>query len=160
MRKSHRKGKIKPLTDQMKQAAQLMFDGEKTGHIAALMGVHRTTIWRWYKRKDFQREIVRIHDKYVRQKRKEIMRQIRESPEHKRELAARRRLSTLERKLEDAGNSGNMNAYRKAAAAYDKCFNEAYGACLNAFCDMFNSQKYTRAKKTSKPKQYKVIIID
>ena len=156
----HKKTARRPLTDQQRQAAQLIFDGHRIGHIAAQIGVHRTTIWRWYKRKDFQKEIDRIHDRFIKDTRRRIKKQIRESPEHKRELAARRRLPLMERKLEEAGESGNMKAYRKAVSAYDKCFNEAFGGCLNAFCGQFQSREFTRQRKARNPKQYIIKIID
>ena len=160
MNKKRKKTAKKPLTDQQLQAAQYMFEGHRIGQIAAEIGVHRTTIWRWYNRRNFQQELHRINQQYLRDTRRRIKKQIRESPEHKQELAARRRLPKMERELEKAGNSGNMNAYRKAVAAYDRCFNMAYGACLNAFCDMFNSQKSSQPKKASNPKRYIIEIID
>ena len=147
MRRKHRKGSKKPLTEQMKLAALLLFDGQKIGHIAALLGINRVTLWRWGNRKDFQREIDKINDLYVREMRKEIRRQIRESPEYKRMLAARRKLPGLGKKLEEAGNSGDMNAYGQAAAAYDKCFDQAYGVCLKALDRPNQSQNFTRTKK-------------
>ena len=160
MKKKRKKCHHKPMTDQMRQAAQLMYDGNRTGEIAAMLGVHRTTIWRWYNRRDFQRELSRIDQQFLRDMRRRIKKQIIESPEHQRELAARRKLPRLEKALEKAGNSGNMIEYRKAAAAYDKCFNEAYGACMDAFCKMFDSRNEKKPKKASKPKQYKVIFVD
>ena len=160
MNKKRKKTAKKPLTDQQLQAAQFMFEGHRIGQIAAEIGVHRTTIWRWCQRHDFQREISRIHNRYVREKRKEIRRQIRESPAHKRALAARRRLPGLERKLEEAGRRGNMKNYKAACNAYDKCFNEAYFYGFDMVDLLFPSGKQEQTKKPVKPKQCIVKIID
>ena len=160
MRKKRKKASKRPLTDQQLQAAQYMFDGHKIGQIAAEIGVHRSTIWRWYHRRDFQREVSRISDRYVREKRKEIRRQIRESPAHKNALAARRRLPALERRIEEAGKRGNMKEYKAACNAYDKCFNDAYYYGFDMVDLLFPSQKQEQTKKPVKPKQCIVKIID
>jgi len=156
MRKKHKKAVKRPLTDQQRQAVQLMFDGEKVIDIAAAVGVHRCTIWRWYQRKDFRRELAKTHDKWVRDKRRETLREIRNSPEHKRALAARRRLPNVERQLEEAGRSHNMKAYRAAAAAYDKCISEAFFRGKSAEEYYASLTKLFSTEKPRKEKIYKV----
>lgn len=37
-----------------KQAVRLLFEGERVGDIAAV-GVHRSTLWRWFRRPEMQR---------------------------------------------------------------------------------------------------------
>lgn len=154
------KKRRKPLTDQQKEAARILFECGKIGETAAAVGVHRTTIWRWYKRQDFQREIQRAHDRWLSETRRRYRREWRNSPEHKRELAARRRLSILEKRISEAGNSGNMAAYRQACAAFDKCYNQAFGGALKAINAYFFSQEFTKPKKRPEPKKYIVEIID
>lgn len=158
--KRKRKRPRKPLTEQQKQAARVLFDTGRIGDTAAAVGVHRTTLWRWYKRRDFQRELNRVHDKWVSDMRRKYRREWVNSPEHKRELAARRRLKTVEKRLEEAGNSGDMRAYRQACAAYDKCFNEAYGRAILAFDRYFSSPYSVEPQKRPEPKKYIVEIID
>ena len=130
MRKRKRKQAHRPLTDQQKRAADLYFDHPSFPELAALVGVHRSTIWRWYQRSDFQREISRRCDYHARQHRRAWLKAYHNSPEYKeqqrRKYYARRKLKILAERLEAAGESGNMTSYRKASAAYDKCFNEAY----------------------------------
>lgn len=159
MNKAKKKRPRRPLTDQQKLAAKVIFDTGRMAEAAAAAGVHRTTIWRWYKRADFQRELNRIHDKWIREKRRETIREWHNSPEYKKRKAAERRLDSLAKKLEAAGNSGDMNAYRKACAAYDRCYNEAFGDVLKAFDRYFQSQKPSPTQKPRKPKQYIIEII-
>ena len=155
-----RKRPRRPLTDQQKEAARLIFETGRIGATAAAVGVHRTTIWRWYKRKDFQREIDRAHDKWQREYRREVLREMRKSPEHKRKLAARRRLKRLELKLSEAGNSGDMRAYRQAEKAYNECFNEAYLGGRSLFSFFNSSPTLREPQKRPEPKKYIVEIID
>lgn len=156
MQKKRKNGSIKPFDDQMRQAVQMMFDGARIGRIAAEIGVHRTTIWRWYNRKDFRREYDRLQRQFVHDMRRKIKKEIRESPEYKQALAARRRLSRLGKKIEEAGNRGDLNAYRKAAADYDRCMKDAFPVYFGTY----SSQKINTNRKASKPKRYIVEIVN
>lgn len=51
---------LRPLTDQQKMAVQMVYDYEPVKDIAAALGVHRTTIWRWQQRREFWHEWHRI----------------------------------------------------------------------------------------------------
>ena len=130
MRKRHRKGSKKPLSDQMRQAARLWYEGLKLGQIAAEIGIHRTTLWRWAQRADFQREINRISDRDCRERRRKWLKEYHASPEYKqaqrKRYYYRRKLPALEKKMAAAGKSGNMRAYAAATKEYNRCFNEAY----------------------------------
>ena len=48
------------LTDKQKKAVEMLFSGEKVQDTAEALGVHRSTIWRWSKTRDFRREIARL----------------------------------------------------------------------------------------------------
>ena len=126
MRRKHRKGSKRPLTDQMKLAARLMFEGHRMGQIAAETGVCRQTIWRWYHRRDFQKEIERITDHWQKEKR----RATHNSPEYKRaqrrKYYYRKKLPALEKKIQEAGERHDMRAYAAASKEYDRCLNEAF----------------------------------
>ena len=87
MRKRKKKQVHKPLTDQQKEAARLLFDCHKVGETAAMIGVHRCTIWRWCKRPDFQKEVDRIATEYYRELRKKRLREYHQSPEYKKKKA-------------------------------------------------------------------------
>ena len=150
----------RPLTDQQKQAARVLFDTGSITETAAAVGCHRTTVWRWRNTRQFEREYERVHDKWIRDKRRETLKEWHNSAEYKKQKAAQRRLHTVEKRLEEAGNSGDMRAYRQACAAYDKCFNEAYGGVLRAFDRYFSSPKITEPKKRPEPKKYIIEIID
>lgn len=155
--------KKRPLTEQQKKAAALFFDGKKVGEVAALVGVHRCTIWRWYGRRDFQREISRVADKYCREKRRAWLREYHNSPEYKREqnrkYYARRRLKVLAERLEKAGNSGNMAEYWKIAKEYDKAFNTAYFGGKTPMEYLKLSRLFTSEEKPRKEKKYIIKIV-
>ena len=126
MRKTKRK-RHTPLTDNQKKAAFLLFDGKRTAEIAEACGIHRATLWRWRNRPDFQREINRITDEWLKAKRRETMREIRSSPEYKarqqRKCAARRKLKRLGEKM---SNAKSASEFRKLQAEFDKQYNTAY----------------------------------
>jgi len=164
MKKRRRKQARRPLTDQQRRAAQLIFDGYHQGDIAAILGVHRSTIWRWRNRKDFQREINIISDRWVRNKRRESLKEWHNSPEYKqqqrRKYAARRKLKKLEERLTEAGNKGNMKEYKAACRAYDKCFSDAYLDGLSLAEAIQNiTGNPTPKKHTKKPAQKPVKYI-
>lgn len=56
----------KPLTEQQKQAARLLWEGERIGDIAQAIGVHRSTVWRWEQKRGFWREYKRIDRNWAR----------------------------------------------------------------------------------------------
>ena len=88
--------KENPLTDQQKKAVAMYHDSYRFSEIAAELGVHRTTIWRWSKLRGFWREYNRI--KYNKQRR--IMRrQIKE--EREAEAYWSQRLKEAEQKLNE-----------------------------------------------------------
>lgn len=41
--------------EKQKQAVRLLFEGERVGDIASAVGVHRSTLWRWFRRPEMQR---------------------------------------------------------------------------------------------------------
>lgn len=43
------------LDAQKKKAVHLRWEGLKTYEVAAALGVHRATLWRWWQREDMQR---------------------------------------------------------------------------------------------------------
>lgn len=57
----------KPLTEQQKKAVAMLYDYERVQDVAAALGVHRTTIWRWEKLRGFRKEWNRI-DRNLRRK--------------------------------------------------------------------------------------------
>ena len=155
-----RRRRRKPLSEAQKQAARLMFEGNRIGATAAQVGVHRATLWRWNKRADFRKELDRLHAQWIRDYRRKIMREIRETPEYKRAIAARRRLPKLRKMLEEAGNSGNMREYARISAAYDKAFSNAYFRGRKP-ADILNSLTDISTKgKRREPMRYIVKIID
>ena len=41
-----------------KKAAKLFAEGKKTREVAALVGVHRTTLWRWWQHEESEENVV------------------------------------------------------------------------------------------------------
>lgn len=132
-RKRKKQGR-RPLTEAQKRAAQMMFDAEPIGRIAEELGVHRATIWRWRKRPDFQRELERITNRFLKDKRAEVQRQIREeriayhkTPEYKakqrRAYEARRKLKKLSEQLD---NATSYAQHQRLWKEYEKTYNLAY----------------------------------
>ena len=159
--------KKKPLTEQQKQAAKILFETGRVGETAAQVGVHRTTIWRWWKRRDFQRELDRVHDKWQRDYRRERLKEMHSSPEYKRRQAEKRKykrkLKYIEEKMSAAGNSGNMKEYNRLSKQWDHAFNMAYFGGLDAFSfvnqSRFLTQPKKEPKKAEKPVKYIIEII-
>ena len=48
------------LTEQQKKAVAMLHDMDRVMDVAAALGVHRTTIWRWSKKREFRKEWQRI----------------------------------------------------------------------------------------------------
>ena len=162
--KKRRKRPRKPLTEQQKQAAKALFETGRIGDTASAVGVHRSTIWRWYKRSDFQRELNRVHDKWQRDYRRKMLKKIHNSPEYKKKQAARRRwkkkLAEVEKRLSEAGNSGNMMEYYRLEKEYNKAFNMAYFDGLDTLSCSNLSQKTQQPKKRREPRKVIVEVID
>lgn len=56
------------LTEQQKQAVTMLaIDCKKTYEVAAALGVHRCTIWRWRKKKGFYKEWNRQIKEWLKQ---------------------------------------------------------------------------------------------
>lgn len=164
-----RKPKHKPLSDLQKIAAHGFFDGKSVQEIAAMCGVHRCTVWRWRQRKDFQKEINRITDQYIREKRRATKKAWHDSPEYKQlqrqKYAARKRLKRIEEKMSEAGNSGRMKDYYRLSKEYDRCFAQAYcgGMPLTSFLGLFSGnsshERITSRHKAPKPVKYVIEIV-
>ena len=58
------KGKWKPetpFTEQQKTAVRMLYDGDPVQDVASALGVHRTTIWRWKRKRQYRKEWNRIN---------------------------------------------------------------------------------------------------
>ena len=171
MKKRRKKQGRRPLTEAQKRAAQMMFDAEPTGKIAEELGVHRATIWRWRKRPDFQRELERITNRFLKDKRAEVRRQIREeriayhkTPEYKakqrKAYEARRKLKKLSEQLD---NATSYAQHQRLWKEYEKTYNLAYFDGKNPleFLDMLTNQstKQNGPKKARKEPKYIIEIV-
>ncbi len=163
MKKKRRKTARRPLTEKQKQAAQLFFDAHGTGEIAAIVGVHRCTIWRWFQRKDFQRELRRIEKEWKDATRRRILKEMHESDEYKRQQAVRKaamgRLRRAEKRLEALNGAGNVAEIRRALSAHTRAFDDVYGPALAAFGWERSSQKTSKKKRAAEPVKYVIKFI-
>lgn len=107
------------LTDQQKQAVKMLcIDGKKVQDTAAALGVHRCTIWRWSRKKEFAREWNRLLKAYIREWREK-------SGYNQRRKEYRQRLRRLEKKM-NAEAERIKNGHTKA---FDAAWNK-YVSCL------------------------------
>lgn len=87
------KGVYRVLTEKQKEAVRLLcIEGKKVQDAAAILGVHRCTIWRWSQAKDFQKEWDRQLKDFIRKWRKE-------SGQTRERAARKRKLKTLYKKM-------------------------------------------------------------
>lgn len=64
----------------------MLVDGEyPIQEVAATLGVHRTTIWRWFQHKEMQRYYGRYYDKKINAEMREIRREVERVWEKRRE---------------------------------------------------------------------------
>lgn len=128
------KGKRQPLTDQQKKAADLYFDHPQYSELAALVGVNRSTIWRWMKREDFRRELDRAIARNEKKHRAEMMRRCRaaeiayhKTPEYQKQrrkkYEARRRLKKVSEQMSNARSFRELQRLQKE---FDRLYNLAH----------------------------------
>ena len=100
------------LTDKQKEAVRLLcIECKGVGETAAILGVHRTTIWRWKRTKAFAREWDRQLKAYIRQWRKD-------QGITKRRAAWRKKTRDLERKM------ASIEVVNGDTRALDKAYKE------------------------------------
>lgn len=88
------------LTEQQKKAAQMLCDGWSIPETAEAVGVHRVTVWRWTKRRDFRRERRRINHNSQRRAKRALAR-----AERERLAKWQPAIEKAEKDLEKAGKS-------------------------------------------------------
>lgn len=134
MSAKQKKQRRQPLTEQQKKAADLYFENPQITKLAALVGVDRTTIWRWMKRDDFRRELDRAIARNEKKWRAEMMRRYRadlaaerKTPEYqkkqRRKYEARRRLKQVEQRLE---NAESLKEAQRLQNELERLYNIAY----------------------------------
>ena len=102
------------LTEKQKQACKMLcIDGMKVQDTAAALGVHRCTIWRWSRKKEFAKEWKRLLREYIREQRKA-------SGYYEQQRAHRARIRQLQRKAEEES--------RKIRNGYSRAFDRAWKA--------------------------------
>lgn len=107
----------KPLTDQQREAVRLLcIEDKKVQEAAAILGVHRCTIWRWSRTKAFQKEWDQQRKAFVKQWRHEM------GYDYGQERKTwKKELKRLEQKVKiESGKirNGNTRAFDKAWAEY------------------------------------------
>jgi hypothetical protein len=140
-----RRGRGDLLTENQKKAVAMLFDGAKVQDTAQAVGVHRTTIWRWKKTKDFRREWNRISRNLRRKyERKEARRRAEESAL----WDTRRRQCEEKVKAEAAKISGRPGpAFYRAWNDYEKAL--CRGMSLSRLFDLLleAERKYSKGEK-------------
>ena len=132
---SRRKQKTKPrkilkntptpdLTEKQKKAAQMLYDVERVSDIAAALGIHRVTLWRWEQKRAFRKELQRIDRNY----RRRINRKL----EKEREAWEARRAETI-RICEEKLQREASKVINKPSKAFDNAWNSYQKALLGGF---------------------------
>ena len=80
--------KEKPLTEQQKKAVSMLYECYPINEIAAALGVHRTTVWRWSNLRGFKREWKRL---YYNEERRIMRREIKREEEERKYWEQRQR---------------------------------------------------------------------
>ena len=74
--KKRKKKKTFTVGEKQVAAVKMIVDGDyKIQEVAYALGVHRTTVWRWFKHKEMERYFWRYEEKQMRKKFREIERQ-------------------------------------------------------------------------------------
>lgn len=61
-----------PLTDRQREAVRMMFlESARVQDVAAALGVHRCTVWRWSQYPEWDREWERLHREWLREYREQ-----------------------------------------------------------------------------------------
>lgn len=114
------------LTEKQKQAVAMLYELTPVKDVAAAMGVHRTTIWRWSKTRDFRKEWQRID----RNERRRLERwRIKRDVEWHRERD--RRMAEAEAKLDEK----LREIEGKTGKSHQKAVNSAWNSYVNALFD-------------------------
>ena len=111
------------MTEQQKKALDMLWNGAKVQDTASALGVHRCTIWRWEKQKDFQREWKRRYKAAEAEMRKAAKRQIRGMLK-KRDA----KLNMLQSNLDKASARLLLRDVKSSDDPAFKAFNRAYNA--------------------------------
>ena len=109
------------LTEQQKKAARMLCDGWSIPETAAEVGVHRVTVWRWTKRRDFRRERRRINHNWQRRIKRALAR-----AERERAAKYEAGIEKAEKDLQKAGK----NVHKGYTPALNHAWNELKKAAL------------------------------
>ena len=107
------------LTDAQKKAAKMINDGERVGEVAQAVGVHRVTLWRWRKTKEFKRELKRLAYNDERRLQRAMAKF-----QKKYEQYWQKRMEEAEEKLEEACNKMRQSETKKNMRAIEKAWDE------------------------------------
>ena len=114
------------LTEAQKKAVYLLRSGQQVQEVAAALGVHRCTIWRWECKKDFGREWKRLEREDRKTRRQRFRQSERYISRQKEKQTARRKLRRLEKQMHEAAASGNLKLMERAYEEYKNQLFKAY----------------------------------
>ena len=112
------------LIDKQKKAAFLLFNGMKVQNAAAVLGVHRCTVWRWTHSKEFRKEWNRL----ARMQRAKNKREVQRERLQKKLDMLNISLDELEQKMHYAADhvqGGDTRQFNAAWNRYSKVLFEA-----------------------------------
>ena len=140
---SRKKHPLKPLTEKQKQAVAMVYDDERITDIAASLGVHRTTIWRWQQKREFRKEWLRIDRNW---RRKLVRREAKIKAQEEAYWSAEE--EKWKKKLDEEG----QKIVREPGKAWYKAYNEymravLHGRSLSDVLKSFETGEYKPRKR-------------
>lgn len=115
------------LTEKQKQAVKLLcVDGLKVQETASRLGVHRCTIWRWSRLKEFNKEWKRLLKEEAKKYRAEFQKK-----------NNRRMWQRKVNRLERAAKEAAANIKGNNTAAFEKAYNDYRSALLEGIIYKF-----------------------
>ena len=126
------------LTEKQKQAARMLGDGKRVTYVANTLRVHRSTIWRWSKNKDFHRECKRVERNVRRRLRRafKIIDAVEDAYWAKKQAECKKKLYEEAQKMTGKPSKTREKVLEKAWEEYKKAL--FYGMKWDDVIDLLN----------------------
>lgn len=135
------------LTEKQKMAVNMLYEMTPVKDVAAAAGVHRTTIWRWSKKREFRKEWQRI-DRNARRRLERWQIKWDIEQHRKREILAAEADAALEEKLREIESKPGKNHQKAINSAMNSYANLLFhGRSWAEVLSLFDDDKPKRRKR-------------